>query len=105
MSSGQPLLEAKLDVSGFVQETGKIQLHSEQDLEDLKQLSETLLARRLEAVITSTQTINSDVIGFGEYLRRRYPKTWKGLEWDNIFPETLIKVEVRVRLNVSWPEV
>lgn len=105
IDAGKPLLVAELSVAGLILETGKVQLHDAQDIQVLEKQSENYLARQLEALIATTQTINSDVIGFGNYLRSRHPETWKELEWDNVFPETPIKVKVKVSLNVSWPNI
>lgn len=104
-SSGAPQLTAKLDINGIIQEVGEIQLHSVEDLAVLEKQSEIILSEKLRAMLTATQTVNSDIVGFENYIRRHYPKLWKELDWDSSFPQAPIKVTVNVRLNVTWPNI
>ncbi|WP_339315095.1 Ger(x)C family spore germination protein [Paenibacillus sp. FSL R10-2734] len=48
------------------------------------------------AGIKKSKQLNTDVIGFGDAVKRSFPKTWKKMEkeWDAIFPTCKVEVEV-----------
>lgn len=53
--------------------------------------------------IKKLQDLNADVFGFGESFHKKYPKIWSDIEddWDDIFPELKIIVQVETNLTRS----
>lgn len=47
--------------------------------------------------------LKADIFGFGEAVHQRYPEIWKELEgqWDEVFPELEIEVNVNARLDLT----
>lgn len=50
----------------------------------------------ISAVIKKTQTWNTDIVGFGEYIRAFSPNEWKRLNWREFYPTVKIEVEPEV---------
>ncbi len=63
----------------------------------------------IRAAVAKAQALNADIFGFGEALRRQFPKEWKSMEykWDEIFPglPVNIKVDAKIRgtMKVTKP--
>ncbi|MFZ5652329.1 MAG: Ger(x)C family spore germination protein [Bacillota bacterium] len=70
-------------------------------MEELENRKRTAIGDEIRAAVDKAQELNADIFGFGEAVRRKYPKDWKKLEarWDEIFPtlEVNIVVEAKIR--------
>ncbi|MGI6165963.1 MAG: Ger(x)C family spore germination C-terminal domain-containing protein [Limnochordia bacterium] len=54
-------------------------------------------------VLSTAQALNSDIFGFGWMLYRKEYKHWQGMEadWDEIFPQITLKMDVRADIRRS----
>jgi hypothetical protein len=74
------------------------------DKEDIEKL-EDLLDREAERIclkaVQRTQLLGSDVIGFGDKLRRTEPQAWKGVrdDWAAVFPTVPISVHAELKVE------
>lgn len=70
-------------------------------LEELEERKKAAIEDEIMAAVFKAQELNADVFGFGEAVRRKYPKQWKQLEdkWDEIFPtlEVNMLVDAKIR--------
>ncbi|MCG9968638.1 Ger(x)C family spore germination protein [Pelotomaculum terephthalicicum JT] len=70
-------------------------------LKELEEQKKTVIEDEISAAVIKAQELNADIFGFGEAVRRKYPREWKQLEdqWDEIFPtlEVNIAVDAKIR--------
>ena len=57
--------------------------------------------QEISAALHQARALKADIFGFGDMIYRRYPAVWKEIkpEWDRIFPELEVTVEVDARLR------
>ncbi len=94
-------------VEGRIQDVG-CRLEHELTVENefIKQIERTCaqaVRNRIEAMISRSQELKSDVLGFGNLVYRKQPKLWReiGERWDEIFPG--LAVEILVEYNLTNP--
>lgn len=103
VNQGTPEFEMEIKVDANIAEdqcNSKItKLNVLKELEDklskeIKQLSEAAL----EAL---QEDLQSDIVGFGEYLNRTQHKEWKKIEeqWDDIFPGVRVEINVKAKIK------
>lgn len=78
------------------------------DPEQIKRIEEILAAQlkeRLTKAIRKTQSLGTDVFGFGRYLDWHYPRVWNGLEdhWRDTYKES--EFHVITKVAVKWTGV
>ncbi|KOA18802.1 spore germination protein B3 precursor [Clostridium homopropionicum DSM 5847] len=68
-----------------------------------EQLENTIKDNCTEFLSKIQKDFDSDVLGFGELVKNKYPKVWKESEsnWDNIFPNITTIINVKVNLKGS----
>ncbi|MCL5290162.1 MAG: Ger(x)C family spore germination protein [Bacillota bacterium] len=70
-------------------------------LKELEERKRAAIEDEIIAAVIKAQELNADIFGFGEAVRRKYPREWKQLEdrWDEIFPalEVNMAVEAKIR--------
>ena len=67
----------------------------------LKNAVEVEVSRQIGSCIQKSQTLNSDIPGWGRILESKHPEEWKRLKsnWDNIYP--FIKADIRVYADIN----
>lgn len=97
--SDQPqfLVRTKIKAS-FNEWTGVGKEVSQANLQHLQKTIARLIQRDLQAVIKKLQSLNSDVIDFGEQLRVQHEGLWKKIDWRKTFPKVPYQVEVKVQI-------
>ena len=45
------------------------------------------------------QSLNSDILGFGELVRATLPKIWQRIDWDTEYPR--VKVRIDFKFNIE----
>ncbi|MFZ5643675.1 MAG: Ger(x)C family spore germination protein [Bacillota bacterium] len=70
-------------------------------LEDLEERKKTAIKDEIMSAVIKARELNADIFGFGEAVRRKYPREWKGLEdkWDEIFPTLEVNVAVDAKIR------
>ncbi|MGG6314185.1 Ger(x)C family spore germination protein [Paenibacillus macerans] len=74
----------------------KIDLRDPQALHGLEgQVNEEII-RKMKSAVKKAQSLNSDIFGFGEAIKRQNPKAWTQLEgkWADMFPRLEIEYHV-----------
>jgi len=68
-----------------------------------EQLENTIRDNCIEFLSKIQKDFDSDVLGFGELVKNKYPKVWKESEnnWDNIFPNIITTIDVKVNFKGS----
>lgn len=70
-------------------------------LKELEERKKAAIEDEIIAAVIKARELNADIFGFGEAVRRKYPREWKQLEdrWDEIFPtlEVNMAVEAKIR--------
>ena len=94
-----------VEVEGQLQEyilTDEVTIDTVEVIEGMEKALEDKLKMDLEMAIEKMQDgYKADVLHIGDYLRKFHTKVWKQVEgdWDKIFPEIKILVEVDVKLR------
>lgn len=68
-----------------------------------EQLENTIKDQCKEFLSKIQKDFDSDVLGFGEMVKNKYPKVWRDSEdnWDEIFPNITTNISVKVNLKGS----
>jgi spore germination protein KC len=70
--------------------------------EEIKQITkktEQEITIGMLKTINRLQELNSDLLGLGELLRATKPEIWKGLNWEERFPEVEVEVDFRFKIQ------
>lgn len=67
----------------------------------LKDLEKEAIRADIESALKKAHELKADVFGFGDAIRRNYPKEWEEMkkDWDNIFPQIPLDIEIEVELR------
>jgi len=70
-------------------------------IESIEARQREAIEREVLAAVARAQELNADVFGFGEAVRRKYPREWPQLEkrWDELFPVLDVQVEVDAKIR------
>lgn len=68
-----------------------------------EQLEETIKGDCIEFILKMQKDLNSDILGFGELVKNKYPKLWKKQEedWNRILTDISVNVKVKVNFKGS----
>ncbi|NLA26973.1 MAG: Ger(x)C family spore germination protein [Firmicutes bacterium] len=96
-------IELKVKIDGRIQDyEGPGKLDSDNELlRALERRSAAAARNRIEALLSRSQELKSDVIGFGNLIYRKNPKLWQQIEsrWDEeIYPQ--LKIDLFVEFNI-----
>lgn len=69
----------------------------------LEEKQRDAIYQEISSSLRKARELNTDIFGFGEKLYRRYPAIWKEIEqdWDSIFPELEVTIEINTKLRRS----
>lgn len=97
----RPVITIHIHQVGFIQEAMcTVDLNKSAEIRAFDQDWSDEIKRMVLAGVRKAQKLNTDVVGFGEAVKRSYPKKWKTMEkeWGTIFPTC--KVEVAVESTI-----
>lgn len=101
--NGRPAFEVKVKAyCDLLEQFGSQAGTSDESfIESLTKEAGDQIALEIEAAVKKAQQINTDVLGFGEELRRRHRRDWLPLKdsWNEIFPEVIVTVEPEVSIR------
>jgi spore germination protein KC len=63
-----------------------------EDKREIERKAERMVKEEGERLIAKLQGLSTDPVGFGRKLRTNYPREWKTLDWERIYPEAKITV-------------
>ena len=92
----------KLDTEYKIRQISMSKKMDTAEEEKINKLVESYIKKNAEATINKVQKkFNSDIFGFGEKVYRKYPEYWgkNKRNWNNIFPNVAINVEVKADLK------
>lgn len=65
-----------------------------------KVLSQEIKKQLEDAIYKSQKVFAADYLGFGKAFKDKYPKDFKKIEeWNRVYPEVLIRVEVKAKIS------
>lgn len=102
----RPRMNIKISLQLSVVEVGhgaKISFQNEQEVKNIEEQIAHTFNRRTKDLIEKLQLeYNSDILGFGQLLRRKEPDIWRRYseDWDSFFP--LLDVEVEVKCTIAF---
>ncbi|MFZ5645102.1 MAG: Ger(x)C family spore germination protein [Bacillota bacterium] len=70
-------------------------------MKELEERQKLVIEDEIRAAVDKAQELNADIFGFGEAVRRKYPKKWKQFEdkWDEIFPALTVNMMVDAKIR------
>ena len=95
-------MHIKVREEGFFYEQRCLhQLVTPEMLPVLNQHIEQVIKKQITLAVRQAQTLNSDIFGFGDALRKKYPGQWAELahRWDDIFPTIKLEIEVDAKIR------
>lgn len=107
LAQGLPRFHVRISIAGRVVEMARCPLDLANPRE-LKQLADamtgTVRLQAEKALTRAQKELQVDYLRLGEQLRRRYPQVWQALDWDAVFPETEVDIEVlAARAGIESP--
>lgn len=101
---GKPHVNLKIHVEGMLDEhydSGRT-IGSEADIDAIEEAFEHSATNLVQKFCTQTQRHQSDIFGFGEYVRALYPDFWKRnihkkSDWEQMYAD----IPISVHLNIS----
>ena len=97
-------IRVKIDAKGCVDSNGTEEdVSTLQNLEILEKLAQAYIRADIEGALKQAKELSADVFGFGEAIRRDYPKDWEKMKdnWDMAFRMLEPEVEITVTLSCS----
>lgn len=104
MKNGSPAIDVRIKATGSIGSVEcVVDLNDEPTIHELEQTFEKILKSSSENTVRTLQQRDAaDIFGFGESIRKAYPKEWEKLkkDWpDAGFPE--LPVEIKVSLKIK----
>lgn len=97
-------MKLKIDVEGCVESNETMEdMSSLKNIEMLQKLAQEYIRDEIESVLKQTKALSADVFGFGEAIRRDYPKDREKMKenWDEEFCKIASDLEINVKLNCT----
>lgn len=99
---GSIKMKLTINVSGSIQsnETDEV-MSSLENVDMLKEKMREHIRADVENVLQKARELSADVFGFGDAIRRDYPKEWNDMKgiWEEIFPNIRLDIEIDVKLR------
>ncbi|MFC5650326.1 Ger(x)C family spore germination protein [Paenibacillus solisilvae] len=100
MKDGHPVFRIRIDEAGVVNEVQcSIDLNKREEITNLQKQWAKETEEEVMKAVKVAQSRKSDIFGFGDAVRRSYPKLWKEIErkekWPEMFAESKVEVEVK----------
>lgn len=82
-------------------EPGKVEIKKPGVIETIEAEKREVIEKEVWAVVARAQEMNTDVFGFGEAVRRKYPREWPQYEkmWEELFPVLDVRLEVEAKIR------
>ncbi|WP_017726102.1 Ger(x)C family spore germination protein [Halalkalibacterium ligniniphilum] len=97
VQGGKPSFEIEVRQEGSIGEVRcPIDLTKKESITKIEEDWKEATKKEIEEAVSIAQSEQSDILGFGEVVKRQYPKAWKELknEWDKNFAESQVDVKV-----------
>ena len=96
-------IEIQAEVN-FFEQTGTAKLVGIEQKESLEIAAARQIKQEVQACITKSQELTSDVLGWGRTLYRHYPAEWEELQdhWQELYPETKANIRVNCRVDRTY---
>lgn len=105
MKEGKPSISIKVEAIGDILETlVPVNMADAEQIGSIEKKIEDSIRKELTSSIQHMKVERTDVFGFGELIKRRYPQHWKKLEdnWISVhFPELDVSVEVNAIIRTA----
>ncbi len=93
MSPGDSLsFNVSVDIQGALVETFPHREIGWQEKQEIERKGESLMKKEMENLIAKLQSLNTDPVGFAGKFRIAYPREWKDIDWDEVYPNADITV-------------
>lgn len=112
ISDGRVTITVKVKEEGNIGEVvpNNVEIKKPEIIKTIEARQREAIENEIWAAVTRAQELNADVFGFGEAVRRKYPREWPQYEkmWDELFPalDVVVEVEAKIRRTgmVTNPE-
>lgn len=100
-NDGDPEVKIEVKAEGNVGDVAcDISMLDPSSIRQIEQMTETNIKEKIKNAVRTTQTrYKTDIFGFGEALRRAYPKRWK--QWKQNWDTTFVNVNVQAYVDVE----
>lgn len=103
ISDGRVTVTVKITEEGNIGEVepDKIDIAKPGFIEAIEARQREVIENEVWAAVARAQELNADVFGFGEAVRRKYPREWPQYEkmWGELFPALDVMVEVEAKIR------
>ncbi|MGE5390641.1 MAG: Ger(x)C family spore germination protein [Deltaproteobacteria bacterium] len=96
-------IKVKADL-GFYEQDGTGELLKPSMTRKLEQAADQEINRQITACINRSQSLGSDIMGWGQEIRINNPEEWKRLypRWGDIYPSVSSDIQVRTQIDRSY---
>ncbi|RSL33336.1 Ger(x)C family spore germination protein [Salibacterium salarium] len=106
INDGEPKIHVKVRYKGRIEEneSEKVKLNDSDLIQKIEQQFSKRGKKSLEKLIKDMQKAESDIFGFGEYIRAKHPAYWQKEintqeNWHEVFKEMTIHVDLEMNIN------
>jgi spore germination protein KC len=102
MKNNKPAVHINATVEGEIREktTEKIKLDNPKEIQELEKSFNKALEKEYQKLLEQTQEAGSDVYGFGEYIRGKFPDYWdKHVQTEEDWKEIYKNIDITVTAN------
>jgi len=101
-SDGGVNMKVKITADGFlISQSSSADYSNPDNARRLTDAAAQEIHRAVLKTFSAAQSLDADIFGLGEEVRRRYPKEWESMEnnWDAIFRSAKIETEITVKME------
>ncbi|MDD3663615.1 MAG: Ger(x)C family spore germination protein [Candidatus Pacebacteria bacterium] len=103
-ADGTIAINVEVKVTGFLgTQSSTADLTKKENTEALKTAAGEAIKDEIKRALKKARDLDADVFQFGELIKKKYPKKWKGMsdQWDEEFKKLKVNMNVEVKITQS----
>jgi len=99
---GTPSISVTIKAQGdFLEEDDSVFHVTTQDFKAAEMAANREIESRCRKALTKSQTLNADILGFGDKIHRSYPQEWTGLKdhWNDAYPDLQVSIKADCKIK------
>ncbi len=90
-------------MGGIGDQRGKVNLADPEAAQAILDATKRAIQNEAESALKKAKELDADIFGFGEEIRRKYPRRWAEMKarWDALFHDIEVRFEINTRLDGS----
>ena len=105
LQDGSLVMDIQIETAvNFYEQTGTAELVGIEQRSNLESVAARQIKQEIQACIDKSQSLNSDILGWGRTLYRHYPAEWEKLQyhWSELYPQTRANIKVNCLVDRTY---